>query len=78
MMPRGWWRKMAPQIPAISRALLSVDQAAQQLGISTGTMRNWISVRRIAHVKVGRLTRIQQAAIDRYITDHTVDAVDGQ
>jgi excisionase family DNA binding protein len=38
--------------------LLSVGEAAQYLGISAGTLRNWISLRRIEHVKVGRLTRI--------------------
>jgi hypothetical protein len=31
-------------------------------------------MRRIEHVKVGRLTRIAQATIDRYIVEHTVRA----
>jgi excisionase family DNA binding protein len=33
------------------RGLLSVEEAAEYLGISAGTMRNWISMRRIEHVK---------------------------
>jgi excisionase family DNA binding protein len=33
--------------------LLSVDEAAEYLGISAGTLRNWISMRRIEYVKVG-------------------------
>jgi excisionase family DNA binding protein len=41
------------------RGLLSIDEAAEQLGISSGTMRNWVSVWRIGHVKVGRLTRVR-------------------
>jgi len=59
---------------AVRRRLLSVSEAAQYLGISPGTMRNWLSMRRIEHVKVGRLTRISYAALDRYIADNTVRA----
>jgi len=55
-------------------SLLSVDEAAQYLGISSGTMRNWLSMRRIEHVKVGRLTRISQAVLERYVATHTVRA----
>ena len=65
-----------PTTPAIQRALLSVEQAAEQLGVSVGTLRNWLSMRRLEYVKVGRLTRIPQAAIDRYIAAHTIAAVD--
>jgi excisionase family DNA binding protein len=54
--------------------LLTVEAAAAYLGFSPGTLRNWISVRRIAYVKVGRLTRIAQVTIDRYIAEHTVQA----
>ena len=61
---------------AESPALLSVDAAAAYLGISPGTLRNWISMRRIDHVKVGRLTRLTQAALDGYVARHTVHAVE--
>jgi excisionase family DNA binding protein len=63
--------------PELSRRprLLSVEEAADYLGISTGTMRNWLSMRRIEYVKVGRLTRVSQAALDRYITVNTVRPV---
>jgi excisionase family DNA binding protein len=54
--------------------LLSVEEAAEYLGISRGTMRNWISMRRIEHVKVGRLTRVAQGALDRYIAANTIPA----
>lgn len=59
--------------PALGR-LLPVLEAADRLGISPGTLRNWVSMRRIEHVKVGRLTRIAQVTIDRYIAEHTVQA----
>jgi excisionase family DNA binding protein len=58
----------------LRRVLLSVNEAAQYLGISTGTMRNWLSMRRIEYVKVGRLTRVSQSALDRYIAANTVRA----
>lgn len=61
---------------ASPRGLLSVDEAAQYLRVRPGTLRNWLSMRRLEYVKVGRLTRIKQAALDRYIADHTVEPVD--
>jgi excisionase family DNA binding protein len=63
-------------VSAEPRALLSVDAAAAYLGISPGTLRNWISMRRIEYVKVGRLTRFSVAALDRYVLTHTVRAAD--
>jgi excisionase family DNA binding protein len=58
--------------PTTQRGLLSVDEAADYLGLSAGTMRNWLSMRRIEHVKIGRLTKIPKSVLDRYIVDHTV------
>lgn len=54
--------------------LLSVEEAADYLSISSGTMRNWLSMRRIEHIKVGRLTRISQAVLDQYLAANTVRA----
>jgi excisionase family DNA binding protein len=54
------------------RGLLSFDEAAQYLCVSPGTLRNWTSMRRVEFVKIGRLTRFTQTALDRYITSHTV------
>jgi excisionase family DNA binding protein len=52
--------------------LLSVVEAAQYLGISKGTLYNWMSMRRIEYVKVGRRTVFRQAALDRFINENTV------
>ena len=57
------------------RGLLSVVEAAGYLGVSPGTLRNWASTRRVEFVKVGRLTRFSEAALDRYIAAHTVRAI---
>ena len=60
---------------AITGPLLSVADAAAYLGISQGTLRNWLSMRRIDYVKVGRLTKLSRDALDRYIAENTVEAV---
>jgi excisionase family DNA binding protein len=57
------------------RGLLSVEEAAQYLDVSPGTLRNWVSTRRVEFVKVGRLTKFSPATLDRYIAAHTVRAV---
>ena len=57
--------------------LLSVGEAAAYLSISPGTLRNWLSMRRIDYVKVGRLTKLSRDTLDRYIAEHTVEAVTG-
>ncbi len=56
--------------------LLSVEQAADYLGVRPGTLRNWLSVRRITYVKVGRLTKIPLPALERFVRDNTVEAVE--
>ena len=58
-----------------SAHLLTVGEAADYLGISPGTLRNWLSMRRISYVKVGRLTKLSQETLDRYIAERTVEAV---
>jgi len=50
---------------------------AAYLGLSPGTLRNWVSTGRIDYVKVGRLTRISLAVLDRYIEQQTIRAVEG-
>ena len=52
-----------------------MDEAAHYLGVSPGTLRNWASTRRLEFIKVGRLTRFSEAALDRYIASNTVPAI---
>jgi len=56
--------------------LLSVEEAAEYIGIRPGTLRNWLSARRIAYVKVGRLTRVSSETLNRFIAEHTVGSVE--
>ena len=64
--------------PRVAGPLLSVADAAEYLGISEGTLRNWLSMRRIDYVKVGRLTKLSRDTLDRYIAENTVEAVRGE
>lgn len=58
----------------LAGALLTLEDAAGQLGISPGTLKHWIALKRIEHVKVGKFTRFTQGALDRFIASQTVAA----
>lgn len=62
---------MAAQSP-----LYDVSEAAAYIRIKPGTLRNWLSAKRLAYVKVGRLTFIPKHELDRYLDAHTVHAVE--
>ena len=67
--------KISPAVVMTRGPLLSVDEAAEYLGVRPGTLRNWLSTRRLTYVKVGRLTRLSSDTLNRYITEHTVTSV---
>lgn len=69
--------KLTPVVAA-PRGLLTLPQAAAYLNISPGTLRNWVSERRIAYVKVGSKTHFRLGALDAYIDANTVPAVPGR
>ena len=56
--------------------LMSVEQAAEYIGVRPGTLRNWLSARRITYVKVGRLTRVSSDTLNRFIAEHTITSVE--
>ena len=58
-----------------SDALLTLEEAASYLKVAPGTLKHWIAWKRIEHVKLGKLTRFRQAALDRFIAEQTVAAV---
>jgi excisionase family DNA binding protein len=47
--------------------LLTYEEAAEVLSCSTRMVRKLVETRQLESVKVGRLPRIEQAAIPRYI-----------
>jgi len=46
------------------------------LRVRPGTLRNWLSAKRLGYVKVGRLTRVSKTELDRFLAAHTVAAVE--
>ena len=56
--------------------LLDIEEASAYLKIQPGTLRNWLSAKRLGYVKVGRLTRISKQELDRFLAAHTVAAVE--
>ena len=54
----------------------TVNEAAEELGLSVHTIRAWVADRRIAHLRLGRAIRIPAAEIRRIIDASTVPAVE--
>lgn len=53
--------------------LLTVDEAADALGTSVKFPRRLIAQRRIRFVRVGRLVRIPESALEEFVRQGTVD-----
>jgi excisionase family DNA binding protein len=60
--------------PGSLAPLLDIPEAAALLGIKTWTMRQWVSQRKIAYVKVGRLTKLRQEDIAAFIERNRCEA----
>lgn len=56
--------------------LWTIEESAGYLQIAPGTLKHWIALKKIEHVKVGKYTRFTKAALDRYILSQTVAARD--
>lgn len=54
--------------------LLKVSEVAQRLGIKEGTVRLWLSTRRLPRVQCGRAVRIPAEAVQGFIERNTVPA----
>jgi excisionase family DNA binding protein len=59
-----------------AKRLLTIDEAAEQLCLTSSTIRDWRFRRKhLAFVKVGSAIRVSQESIDRLIEQHTIPAV---
>ena len=52
--------------------LLTVDDLSSSFGLSPKTIRNWIALRKIPFVMVGRRAMFRSESIDRWIKDREV------
>jgi excisionase family DNA binding protein len=60
--------------------LLTSEQAAQRLGVTSQTLSVWRCVKRypLKYIKVGRLVKYRSADIEEFINRRTVSGVDEQ
>jgi excisionase family DNA binding protein len=50
--------------------LLTVAQAAERLAVARRTIYVWIQAGRLDCVRIGRLVRVEQSSLDRFIETH--------
>jgi excisionase family DNA binding protein len=55
--------------------LLTLEQAAERLGMKTVTLRMWASGRKIARVKIGRAVRIPESEITKIVERGLIPAL---
>ena len=72
------WKEHVTNSAQISRRLLSVQEAAEYIGLSVHTVYTMVSQRRIPFVKVGRLTKFDVKLLDDWISKNTVMPFDSK
>ena len=60
------------QTEGAGKRLLTVKEAALYLGLSEGTVRDWIFQRKIPKVKLGKSVRLSKDFLDQLIEKSTV------
>jgi excisionase family DNA binding protein len=55
--------------------LLTLEQAAERLGLKPVTLRMWASARKIARVKLGRAVRIPESEIAKIVERGLIPAL---
>lgn len=53
---------------------LGNNEAAQILGCTPGTLRVWVSKRKVPFIKVGRLVRFRMKDLDEFLEQNAVPA----
>lgn len=61
-----------------SGRLLTIEEAAERLGVTPRMIRRLTTSRRLPFVKVGRLVRFREADLVEFVEAWTVPAVDRQ
>lgn len=60
-----------------TRALLTIEQVAERLGVTVRHVRRLVAERRIPYTKWGKLLRFDSSAIEQWIESCTVEAKHG-
>ena len=61
---------------SVGKRLLNVREAAKYLGLEVDTVYKKSRLRELPSVKVGRALRFDKSALDRYVEQHTIKAID--
>ena len=69
---------MSAETTSVRAQLLTIEQAADVLGVSPRMIRRLTGNRKLPFVKVGRLVRIRDTDIARCVEKWTVPAYDGR
>ncbi|WP_348265273.1 helix-turn-helix domain-containing protein [Telmatobacter sp. DSM 110680] len=56
--------------------LLSVAEFAEAIGLSPKTIRQWVWMRRVAYVRVGRAIRFRQETVEEILRRGEVPVLD--
>ncbi|MGH9123698.1 MAG: helix-turn-helix domain-containing protein [Acidimicrobiales bacterium] len=64
-------------VPAVTVAL-TMDAAAERLGVTPRMVRRLVSERRIGFVRVGKFIRLRQQDLDSYLEQHFQPPLDRQ
>lgn len=56
----------------VSANLMDVQQAANYLGLSVGTIYQWRCQHKIPYIKVGRKLKFKKDQLDQWLADRTV------
>ncbi len=60
----------------VGKRLLNAEEAARYLGLQVVTVYKKSRLRDLPSVKVGNALRFDVKALDRYIEEHTIQAID--
>jgi len=53
--------------------LIDIKEASEVLGVTIGTLYQWVHYRRLPHYKVGRLVKFRPADLDTFIESRRVE-----
>jgi len=57
------------------KRLLTVDEVAKVLSVRKSTVYQWVHLRLIPHIKVGRFVRFKEEDIERWLKERKVKPV---
>ena len=60
----------------VGKRLLNVKEAARYLGLEVDTVYKKARLRELPSVKVGRALRFDLNALERFVEEHTIEAID--